>query len=122
MSKIIGFLKNNWIVLVLVLIIAVLLVRNNLGVSETYYAPKSGSSIEMGYGDVAVDSIASPLAIGGYRGVVGNVAPTEQMDRMVVEDTALSMLVKDVALVIKGIDKLAVESGGYMVNKSISKP
>ena len=67
---------------------------------------------------------SSDMAIsnGKYGGIVREVPPVESSQRMVIQDTNMSMLVKDVSESIKGIEKIAVDMGGFMVDKSLTKP
>lgn len=119
MSKIFDFIKKNWLVIGMGIVIVYLFLRNNIGVSQSVM-PMTEREIGMDYADsgVAMKSVSNS----SINGLVNQPAPTEQADRMVVQDTSVSMLVKDVAVTLKGIEKQAVEAGGYMVNKSLSKP
>jgi len=116
MGKIIGFLKNNWLVVLMGIVILFLLMRNNLGVRNSL----TSRGIEM-------MGSAAPLPMSSLKSIStdsygGQVAPSEETDRMVVENTGMSMLVKDVAVVLTGIEKQTVAAGGYMVSRSVSKP
>jgi len=50
------------------------------------------------------------------------VAPTDTTDRLVIQNSSLSLQVKDVAEVIKGIEETAKSLGGFLVNSNLSKP
>lgn len=119
MSKIFDFIKKNWLVIGMGIVIVYLFLRNNIGVSQSVM-PMTEREIGMDYADSgeAMKSVSNS----SINGLVNQPAPIEQADRMVVQDTSVSMLVKDVAVTLKGIEKQAVEAGGYMVNKSLSKP
>ena len=48
--------------------------------------------------------------------------PTTGIDRMVITETTMSVVVKDVSEAIKTIQQKAESLGGYMVNSHLSKP
>ena len=121
MSKILGFLKNNWLVLVMGCVIMFFVTRDTLGVRSTVYKSTStGSGVMMDYAETS--AVAPKSLTIGMMNRTSVVAPTEQADRMVVQETNMSMLVKDVSQTLSELEKQAVAAGGYMVNKSISKP
>lgn len=119
MSKIFSFIKKNWLVVGMGIVIIYLFLNNNLGVSQSVL-PMTGREIGMDYADSGASM--KSISNSSINRLVNQPAPTEQTDRMVVQDTSVSMLVKDVAVTLKGIEKQAIEAGGYMVNKSLSKP
>ncbi len=121
MGKIIDFVKRNWLVTLMGLVIIFLLLRNNLGIRSTVQMPSSIGGVAMDYAEsLSVSpSLMKSNSTGGYG---YQPAPTEGLDRMVIENTNMSILVKDVAEALSGIEKQTVTAGGYMVNKSISKP
>jgi len=51
-----------------------------------------------------------------------SVAPTDTTNRLVIQDTNLSLVVKDVSGVISQIESTAKSFGGYLVNSYLSKP
>lgn len=114
MTNIFGLMKKNWLVVAMGVIILFLLLRSNSGVMNFSRFESVGGVVDMGY---SVPSLNLAKSIS-----MSQPAPTEQTDRMTVENTSMSVLVKDVAVVLKGIEKQAVAAGGYMVNKNISKP
>lgn len=114
MTNILGWVKRNWLVVLMGAVILFLLFRNNLGVMSTTRYESAGGVAEMGYLAPSLN-LAKSISM-------RQPAPTEQTERMTVQDTNMSMLVADVAVVLKGIEKQAVAAGGYMVNKNISKP
>jgi hypothetical protein len=118
MANIIGFVKKNWLVVILVLVMVFLLLRNNTGMVSTSRGESFG-----GVADLSITPAAMTKSISsGIYMPYNQAAPTAQTDRIVVQNTSMSMLVRDVAVTLKGIEKEAVGAGGYMVNKSISQP
>ncbi len=122
MNKILDWIKKNWIIGLLLAYIAYGWMQNNLG--RIGYSV-GGSS----YSGVAMTDMAAPapmmtksLSLGGSNMMYREAAPVEQANRMVVQDTNMSMLVKDVAKAIKEIEKTVTVAGGYMVNKGLSRP
>lgn len=119
MTILLDFIKRNWLSLVLASVVVYMilgqrqttpLLRNELmsvGQTSSISAP---TSMGKGISGVALDS---------FRPVV---APVSQTDRMVIQDTNLSMQVKDVAAVEKEINKIAVQAGGFMINQDLSVP
>ncbi len=68
-------------------------------------------------------SNALPKAGRGFIPPVNNdIAPTDSADRMVIKESTMSLMVKDVAESIKTIQAAAEKSGGYLVNSHLSKP
>lgn len=53
---------------------------------------------------------------------VQETAPTTGSDRLTVKETAMSLLVNDVSKAAGSIEELAMQSGGYMVNKYLNQP
>jgi hypothetical protein len=49
-------------------------------------------------------------------------APSEDPNRLVITDTSLSLLVKDVSATITGIQSTATSLGGFLVDSNLSKP
>lgn len=114
MTNILGFVKRNWLVVLMGVVILFLLLRSNSGVMNSSRFESVGGVANMGY---SVPSLNLAKSIS-----MSQPAPTQQTDRMTVQNTSMSMLVADVAVVLKGVEKQAVTAGGYMVNKNISKP
>jgi hypothetical protein len=67
-------------------------------------------------------SMALKNSIAPSFGLYQPAAPVVTDQRLVVQDTSLSMQVKDVPSVLTEIEKTVVGLGGYMVNRSMSKP
>ncbi|KKT30267.1 MAG: hypothetical protein UW41_C0023G0005 [Candidatus Collierbacteria bacterium GW2011_GWC2_44_18] len=106
--NIFSWIKNNWLVIILGIVIIVLLGK--------------GTSPLAGLRNQSMDSAGISLSYPTKGGMLREVAPVISDQRMVVQDTNMSMLVKDVAESIKGIESIATEMGGFMVDKSLTKP
>lgn len=109
----INFAKKNW-GLIVVVIIAVLYTNynNNRGVSTTL--PMTG-------GGMSFDSVASPAS---SKMMISRdvVAPSESSNRIVIQDTSLSLQVDNVDEKIKEINNKTSELGGFLINSNLSKP
>lgn len=118
MRKIVDFIKQNWLVSLLLLAVLYLVFKDRLimpyGLTSMNYATDSFGG-----------SVAEPMMA---KGSLGNTvmyresAPVVSSQRMVVQDTSLSMQVNDVAKSLASIEKVAVDAGGYMVDRNMTKP
>jgi hypothetical protein len=50
------------------------------------------------------------------------VPPTDQTDRLVIRETTMSMVVKNVIDAVKGIQSAAEQRGGFLISSHVSKP
>lgn len=113
----IQFLKKNWfwLLIILTILFGQKLFSTFLGSSinsslsvPTFYPGNSGiSSISLG----SVDS---------YK--YSQVAPSESTNRIVIQDTSLSLQVKDVTKTINDIEETTQKLGGFLINSNLSKP
>lgn len=120
----INFIKKNWIVLALILIILFLVKDklSSLSLSSSRFSTQDISSPMMapefmpqdsGFGGVATTKL-------GYSR--NSVAPSENTDRLIIQDTSLSLQVKDVSKTINDILETTKNLGGFLINSSLSKP
>lgn len=120
MTKLVSWLKSNKLTVILVIAVGYLLWKQN------YYGPVFPSLMSSRQGGVAQEmavSTAMPKAGGGFIPPGGNdITPTDSVDRMVIKESTLSLMVKDVAESIKTIQIAAEKSGGYLINSHLSKP
>lgn len=117
----INWLKKHWSQIILVLIILFILIRSNLlGRSSTT------SLYSSSYGDVADYSFkplsSSPISEALMPKSSRQVAPSSSTDRLVIQDTSLSLQVKDVGQVITDIESATKNLGGFLVNYRLSRP
>lgn len=86
-----------------------MMLRSESAVSDVMSAPSAG-----GFGMAKM--IAPP-------GIVPDpIAPSEGKDRLVIQDTNISLVVKKVADAVDAIGDTAKKMGGYLVNSSLSSP
>lgn len=78
-----------------------------------------------------VSNFAMPKSAGGMMGNVersmfpapeSSVPPTDQKDRLVIRDTSMSMVVKNVSDSLKSIQATAERLGGFLINSNLDKP
>jgi len=118
-----NFLKKNWAVIILI-IIGILYLKNNY-LRNGYPMTLMGDSAylsEDGFG--RADMMASPSF---KTGLVSNyfgrqVPPSESTDRLIIQDTSLSLQVKDVAKAINEIEETTRAFGGFLISSHLSKP
>lgn len=120
MSRIINWVKQNKLTSLLVLILAYLLLKNNLSLlqsRQSYYSPAKTMLSETGgeslsnlrsQSDIYLKSEAAP-------------AP-EVKDRMVAKESTMSLLVKSVVSSQKLINDKVKQAEGYMVTSYVSHP
>ncbi len=110
----ITFIKKNWIVIVLILVV-LFLVKDKvptLTTSLPMMAPEYATQ-DNGYASL------SSAKLGISR---NNAAPSESSDRLVIQDTSLSLQVKDVSKTINSILDATKNLGGFLINSSLNKP
>jgi len=125
----IAWIKANKLTAILIVVIAILILKNN------NIAPMGGVYLNKSSRSSALDMTQSysespPL------GFAGKIASNEMMpvpmpeappdatvtNRMVIQNSDMSLLVKDVKGTQKKIISIAQENGGYMVNSHLSSP
>lgn len=112
----INWVKNNKLLSLLILVVLFLLFKDSLPTSSktTNY---SVSALPVGSGGVGGLSRDNTM--------VSKTAPqaeTAAIDRMVIKNSNLSLVVKDVSKTGEEIVAYAVKNGGYMVSASYNKP
>jgi len=112
-----AFIKKNWIVFILILLILFL-------AKDKILIPKLSSSIStqsiypsMGVAEMAVDTASAKI---GYSR--NTIAPSENSNRLIIQDTSLSLQVKDVPKTIGDVLETTKKLGGFLINSSLSKP
>lgn len=117
MTKIIAFAKQHW--LGLIILVLILSYFSNQLLTQTYSSKATVSTAMVGGAMPMADLAVAP----SVKSIVSRqVTPSESTNRLVIENTSLSLVVKDVANSIEKIDAAAKSLGGYMVNSYLSKP
>jgi hypothetical protein len=119
MHKLVSYLKQNKLVVVLVLALIYLISKNyfpnTVNYSTRFYAPTN--TMDLSYSTTKVG-----VGEGGIMPPVQNPTPTDSSERLTVQDTSLSVLVNSVENTITQIEKVAVDYDGYLVNSNLDKP
>ncbi len=110
----INWLKHNW-ALVLLILISINYLKNK---SPNSPIPFAGG----GASDTMMTEAPGYSTISNKMMPVREVAPTDSSSRMAIQNSSLSLQVKDVATQIKSIESLANSFGGYLVNSTLSSP
>ncbi|MBI4226509.1 DUF4349 domain-containing protein [Candidatus Roizmanbacteria bacterium] len=132
MGKIIGWIKNNKLTFVLLLIVGYFIFKSFL-VTNLSRIPSYNGNGYGGYGySPEIGAKPSNLQDGTFSGVrsLGKIisppqeaAPTTDVtNRMVISESYLSLLVKSVVESQKQIIQTAETLGGYMVNSNLNNP
>ncbi|HUV72400.1 MAG TPA: DUF4349 domain-containing protein [Clostridia bacterium] len=111
-----AWIKKNWLVLLLGLAVVYLLFRSQL--SPLTYLPKTTSF------ESSLDLGAPSLGGIGQQIIPPRTEypPSEKSERLVVEESNLSLVVKSVRQSVDKIIAQAQSAGGYMVSSSLSQP
>lgn len=128
-KKLFDWLKNNKLTAALALLVLYLLISGNVPVN---LLPTSGgqsiSNLSFGGADMAME-MAAPESLGTSRGISlpslpgSKPAPTTDVsERLVVQETNISLLVEDVRQVSDQILSKVDEQDGYMVSSTITQP
>ncbi|MFA6532912.1 MAG: DUF4349 domain-containing protein [Patescibacteria group bacterium] len=118
MKGIVTWIKNHKLLILLIIIILYLLTsKNSTSLSRTSSVPRLSQNSEMLF------SAKSPVAGGINNGVINQpAAVTDVKNRLVIQDSYLSLQVLKVNEVQKAIIKKAEELGGYMVSSLVTDP
>jgi hypothetical protein len=103
-------LKKNWLIVILVSVIIFLASRN---LDTRPISLSSSGGFEVASSKMMVSDISYPGR---------QVAPSESSNRLIIQDTSLSLQVKDVSRQIKNIEDATKQLGGFLVNSNLSKP
>lgn len=116
MSNLLGFIKRNWLVIGLTVLVIVLLRRSSGGVfPQATSLRNSGGAMESAGFDATSKLSPSILPV--------EPAPTTGVtDRLVIKSSNLSLLVKSVRDTQDLVIKKAQELGGYMVDSALNSP
>lgn len=128
MRRLINWIKTHKFTTILLVIVAYFLFRNYWGITPLRLVQKATPSF---YGGVTPDvtyEMGAPAtsktpAVGGLIPPVPREAPpSETEDRLVVQETNISLLVEDVRQSSDKILDYVEQQGGYMVSTSITQP
>lgn len=112
----ITWLKKNWLLSLLILITLLLAKDKFLG-TNLY----SSRSYQTG-ADIALAPKNSGFLSSSNLSLSREAPPVDTQDRLVIKNTNLSLVVKDVAKVITQIESVAKGFGGFLVDSNLNKP
>jgi len=117
----ISWIKRNKLTTVLFLVVAYFVVKSFLGNRIT---PIYNSSFDSSYGIGGAEMSLKTAPSSTSRSILPSpdYAPTQSEDRMVVQESNLSLVVKDVRESSDKAIEYAKSNGGYMVSSSLSQP
>ncbi len=114
MAKLIEWLKNNKLTAVLLLIVAYFLIKNQQGIVPVARRGNYEAALPAAGGGLLTAERIMP---------VSETAPSPEVkDRMVAEESNISMVVDNVRQEVDRIISYIEQKGGYMVSSSISQP
>lgn len=124
MRRLIDWVKNHKLAVLLSVILAYMLFRSGFG---SFSAIKTVSNYGVGSSGTGMSAdsykMTAPSSIGRVPYPVSESAPAPDVqNRMVVQTSFLSFLVKNVGETIKTIKVHTESSGGYMVESNLSNP
>ena len=127
MNRLFYWIKTHKLLVVLALVIAFLLFKDSLFTKSYQSTYDSGFSYGGSLSKTALPSAGGGIGGGGEMLSMnlprGGAAPAPDVeDRMVVQNSNISLLVDNVVNVQKKIIKKAQELGGYMVSTSLKNP
>lgn len=111
------WVKKNWPLLAVALV--VLYFWNSSGSPRLPISGGGSSSQSFQYDSRDSKGIVAP-AMPSFNS--RQVAPSESDSRLVIQNSSLSLQVKDVPVAIAEVEKTAVAMGGFLVNSNLSKP
>ena len=113
----INWLKKNWFLVLVVLFVIFYSKRNYPLTTNRLSLPIIGG------GNASYESLDMAPSADLDSSIPRNKsAPSTSSDRIVIQDTSLSLHVKDVSATIKDIETKTSEFGGFLVNSHLSKP
>lgn len=118
MSKIITWIKANKLSAVLILILAYFLLKNVLPSSRRYSLVSEKMSSAINYPSAGLGGVSSQ----SYFPYQEAAPAPEVQDRLVIQQSTMSLLVKNVSETQQAINEKIQKVGGYMVNSYISYP
>lgn len=122
----IGWIKKNKLLTIVLLIAAYLLLKSFFGISVlNLNLPSEGGVVKIsdkqGFGTTPTGLLPPPSSKPIYE-QAGYTPQPDIQNRLVIQESTLSLLVKDVVESRNKIVKYAQDLGGYMVSSNISNP
>lgn len=135
MGSIFSWIKRNKFATLLLALLIYFFGRQILGslfgvslMSMSGGIPKSGGGMMNSLGAPSssfVSDVAESRSSFGMPGIIppgSQTPPTDQQNRLVIHDTSMSMVVKDVASSLKAIQSKTESLGGFLIQSNLDKP
>lgn len=116
------WIKRHWLVLVLILLLGWVGSRGRVPMFLEEDVSFDAATSMQAFPGVAEDIAVSREALSIAPEPFPDAPPIAGDDRLVIQDTSLSLLVTDVAEAIAAIKNEAESRGGYLVQSNLSKP
>ena len=126
MQKLTSWIKTNKLASLLILIVAYFLLKGSSSVSPLTFNRSNTASLKMtnsagiGGGSADVSYQMNPNI--ALPSVESNVPPSTNQNRLVVQESNMSLVVKNVSPAVDEITNFAKENGGFMISSSLSNP
>jgi hypothetical protein len=123
-NRMIDWIKKNKLVTLIIIILILFIAKDLFSDSVLRLTPWSQTSLEpISKSAVTEEALTSSVGRGGI-GIIPSTdyTPTETEDRLVVQESNLSLVVMDVRETSDQIVDQAKSVGGYMVNTSLTNP
>lgn len=121
MMRVVNWIKQNKLTTLIMLVLLFLLYRQYLPGVRLYPQTITRTLYPGGVAEVAFEAPAK-TGLSLFPPPAQEPAPTEQEERLVVEESWLSLVVKDVREASDKVVDYAKSLGGFMVSTSLSKP
>jgi len=114
------WIKRNKLASLIIAVLLFMVLKNSFG---GIYLNSARNLNYGGGGDFGEMAMTAPsLSKSVSLPAVGGYAPVQTTDRLVVQESSLSLVVKDVRDGVDKIEQKAKETGGFMISSSLSKP
>ncbi len=114
----INFVKKKWFVIILA-VMALLWIKDRI--SPIYRYGESGVIKNASYNTGDLDMMTESFSVSSSLGRK-QVAPSESNDRIIIQDTGLSLQVKNPSQTIIEIEESTKSFGGFLINSHLSAP
>jgi len=116
MVNIINWVKKNWLIVIIVVVALGYVNKKNVSI------PITGGGGYQSNTMMTADSVRIGAPVANKMMISREVAPSESTNRLVIQDTSLSLQVDNVEEKIAFIQNKTTDMGGFLVNSNLSKP
>lgn len=120
--KVVGWIKSHKLIIVLGIVIIYLLEQQSSARPLYLSSSKSGRSTGISSEDMALPAAGEAAPMAANLSMRQEAAPSASKDRLVITETYMSLVVKDVPNSLSQIQQKAEGLGGFLINSHLSKP